>query len=142
MPTGRHHLAAAALDGMLYVIGGRAPDNFSLSVAERYDPSKGRWQRIPPLPRGAGGLEAVAAGGRVVVTGGDDEDRLQQGGGWVTPAVWSYRPGAPRWRRLPDLSQARHGHAAVGLGGRVYVFEGSPCPGYGRLRSAESLAVR
>jgi Kelch motif protein len=141
MPTPRHHLAATALGGMLYVIGGRAPTDFSLAAVERYEPSRERWQRLVPLPQGVGGAEALAAGGRILVAGGDDEEGLGDGGGWVTPAAWSLRPGDSRWRRLPDLSQARHGHASAAFGGRLYVFEGSPCPGYGRARSAESLPV-
>jgi hypothetical protein len=142
MPTPRHHVAATALDGRLYVVGGRSPTDFSLATVERYDPSREHWDRLAPLPQGAGSADASVVHGRVVVTGGDDEQGLKDGGGWVTPAAWSLRPGEASWRRLPDLSTARHSHASATLGDRVYVFEGAPCPGYGRLRSAESLAVR
>jgi Kelch motif len=142
MPTPRHHVAAAALGGKLYVIGGRSPTDFSLPTAERYDPSHDRWERLAPLPQGVGGAEAAVTGGRLVVTGGGDEEGLADGRGWVTPAVWSLRPDDASWRRMPDLSSARHGHASASFGGRVYVFEGAPCPGYGRQRSVESLKVR
>jgi hypothetical protein len=142
MPTARHHVAAAVLDDMLYMVGGRSPSDFALATVERFDPERGRWQRLPRLPQGVGGPAATTSGGRLVVTGGDDEEGLREGGGWVTPAAWSYQPGDSRWRRLPDLSVPRHGHAAAPLGGRVYVFEGAACPGYGRQRSAESLEIR
>ncbi len=48
MPTGRHHTAATALDGKLYVAGGRRGKNLALDTFERYDPrtDSGRgWRR-------------------------------------------------------------------------------------------------
>lgn len=44
MPTARHHTASAAVDGKIYVIGGRAVANSSminLDNNEVYDPGKG-----------------------------------------------------------------------------------------------------
>lgn len=137
MPTPRHHLAAAALDGKLYVAGGRRPGEYSQSAFERFDPRTQEWERLPPLPQGAGGSTAVAVAGQIVVVGGgDDAER------WVTPATWAYSPARGSWRRLADLRVPRHGHAAAVLGNRVYVFGGAPCPGFGRTDSVESLAVR
>ena len=142
MPTARHHVATAALGGRLYVVGGRAPSDFALATVERFDPADGRWRRLPPLPQGVGAAAAAAFRGRLFITGGDDERGLRDDRAWVTPAAWSYRPGDSRWRRLPDLSVPLQGHASAALGGRLYVFEGAPCPGYGRQRSAESLGIR
>lgn len=137
LPTPRHHLAAAALDGKLYAVGGRRPGEYSQSAFERFDPRTQEWERLPPLPQGAGGSTAVAVAGEIVVVGGgDDAER------WVTPATWAYSLATNSWRRLADLQVPRHGHAAAVLGNRVYVFGGAPCPGFGRTDSVESLAVR
>jgi N-acetylneuraminic acid mutarotase len=137
MPTARHHLATAVLDGKLYVLGGRQPGDFSLTAFERFDPETGEWAELPALPEGAGGLAAASAGGLIIATGGGDD-----GEGWVTPATWAFDPDAARWRRLADLSVARHGHAAAAVGRRVFAIGGSPCPGFGNTPSIESLTVR
>jgi hypothetical protein len=142
IPTARHHTAATVLGGKLYVVGGRTPRSFASSAFERYDPRRDAWERLPPLPMGAGGLEAVTAGGQVVVIGGDDEEGVFDGGGWVTGAVWAFDPRGSSWRRLPDLGTPRHSHAAAVARGRIYVLEGSPCPGFGRVDAVESLPAR
>ena len=134
MPTPRHHHGAAAVNGKVVVVGGRNDDDLSLDAVEQFDPESGRWTRLSPLPQGAGGVAVIAVDGRVVATGGGD-DR----GTWITPATWSLDPAENRWRRLADLNAARHGHGAAAVGSDVYVFAGSPCPGYGRSDSVERL---
>jgi N-acetylneuraminic acid mutarotase len=143
MPTARHHLAATAYQGKLYVIGGRTPGDFSLDTVERYDPARRRWERLPGVPLGVSDARAESVGGRLVLTGGDEEEGWTRGvRGWVTPAVWAFDSRAGAWTRLPDLGTPRHGHAAAVVGGRLFVFGGTDCPGYSRIRTAESLDVR
>jgi len=141
IPTSRHHAGAAALDGKVYVAGGRRTGDYSMSSFERLDPRSGRWERLDPLPLGVGDLRIVATEHQIVAIGGDDETGWEEGRGFITPATWSYAPRAGRWTRLPDLNQPRHGFAAGYAAGRVYVFEGSPCPGHGFSRTVESLRV-
>ena len=134
MPTGRHHTAATALDGKLYVAGGRRGKNLALDTFERYDPRTDSWERLAPLPLGVGGLGLVAAGGRVIaISGGDDADL------WVTPATWAYNPSTNRWTRLGDLGVPRHGFGATVVDGKVYVLGGAPCPLSGRTAVGEVL---
>ena len=140
--TSRHHVGAAVLNGKLYVVGGRRTGDYSLASAERFDPRRDRWEALPPLPLGVGDLRVVSAAGQIIAIGGDDETGWQEGGGYVTRTAWSYRPGAKGWSRLPDMNQPRHGFAAAAVGDRIYVFEGSPCPGHGFSRTAESLRVQ
>jgi non-specific serine/threonine protein kinase len=122
------------LNGRLYVVGGRTDTDFSASAVERFDPARATWERLAPLPLGAGGLAVVAAAGMVVaIGGGDDPER------WVTPATWALDAGDGRWRRLADLNVARHGHGAAVVDGTVYVFAGAPCPGYGHTDVVELL---
>jgi hypothetical protein len=135
MPTGRHHVGSAVLDGKLYVVGGRKARDFSSPAVERFDPRSGRWQRLAPLPLGVGGPGVAVVSGRLVVSGGgDDHER------WVTPAAWELDPRRGRWRRLPDMRVPRHGHTMTTVGGRVYAFGGSPCAGFGQTPVTESLA--
>ncbi len=137
MGTARHHLAAAAVGGHLYVVGGRSNRSLALSVAERFDPARGTWERLEPLPLGAGGLEAVAWRGRLIVLGGGDDGE----GRWVTPATWAYSPAAAVWSRLPDMNVARHGFGAVIADGRLWALGGSPCARYGRSPAVESIVL-
>jgi hypothetical protein len=139
MPTGRHHTAAAVVDGKLYVAGGRQVGELSLDAFEVYDPETERWSSLAPIPHGVGAPGLSAVDGRLVLTGGGDDTNWREGGGWTTGAAYEYDPEADRWERLPDLRTARHGHVSATLGDRVYVFRGAPCAGYGLTAKTESL---
>ena len=141
MPTPRHHTTAAAADGILDVLGGRELDTLASTAFERFDPASGRWEELPPLPLGVGAADAVATNGAILLTGGADDEAWQEGGGFVTPATWAYTPADGRWRRLADMETPRHAHAAVAAAGRLVVFGGTPCPGFGQTRSVESLEL-
>ncbi|MDX6397424.1 MAG: hypothetical protein QOJ43_832 [Gaiellaceae bacterium] len=138
MPTARHHLGAAAVDGRLYVVGGRASSRSqALDALEAFDPATNRWERLEPLPLGVGGLQAIGWKDHLIVlSGGDDGD-----GRWVTPATWSYSPSTASWTRLADMHVPRHGFGAVVVAGRVYALGGSPCARYGATAAVESLAL-
>lgn len=137
MPTQRHHLGAAAVNGRLYVVGGRSNRSLALDTFERFDPETWKWERLEPLPLGSGGLEAAAWNGRLIVVGGGDDGE----GRWVTPATWSYTPSTATWSRLADLVVPRHGFAAAIAGGRLYVMGGSPCARYGATAAVESISL-
>jgi len=136
MPFPRHHVGAAALDGSLYVVGGRGRSVFSLAHLERFDVRTGAWESLPPLPQASGALAAAAVGGELLAIGGGDDAE-----GWVTGATWAFDPSRNRWRRLPDLTHPRHGHGVAAVGRRVFVFGGSPCFGAGETAEVEQLVV-
>lgn len=143
MPTRRHHFGAAAVDGRLFFAGGRQPQHMALASFEEFDPEVGRWRRLPDLPIGVGSPAVTAGGGQVIVSGGgQDPIHLDEPGGWDTRASYAYNPQSSRWTRLPDMRRARHGHSIATVNGKVYVFRGIPCPGYGEMYSAESLQSR
>ncbi|HEX8690636.1 MAG TPA: hypothetical protein VF729_10390 [Solirubrobacterales bacterium] len=139
MPTPRHHFGAVALGGKLYFAGGRRPSDLSLAAFEEFDPVSGRWRRLPPLRAGVGSPGVVAGAGKVFVVGGGEDHLRDHGGDWVLRAAYAYDPSSSRWTRLPDMRRPRHGLAVAVAGGRLYAFRGIPCPGYGRMASAESL---
>lgn len=120
MPTARAEVAAAVLDGQVYVVGGRDRKGQVLDRVERFDPATERWDaEVPPLRRARYNAAAVVLAGRLFVLGGRDRD------GEVIDDVEAYDPGENRWRRVDDLEEAREGHAAVVHNGRLYVFGGS-----------------
>lgn len=133
-PRPREHLAAAALAGRVYAIGGRlAGYDTNLATVEEYDPRARAWQAQPGLPDPRGGTGAAAIAGRIVSIGGESP-------GGTQASVWALRPGG-RWSRLPDLPTPRHGVGVVALGGRVWAVAGGPEPGLTVSGAVESLPL-
>lgn len=142
MPTARHHFGAGVIDGKIYFAGGRQPQKLNLDAFEEFDPAKDRWYKLPPIPTGTGSPAVAAVDGKLIVAGGGTEVVDNPAEGTILKAAFAYDPRKRRWSRLPDLLQARHGAAAAAAGGRMYVFRGAPCPGYGEMSSVESLRPR
>ena len=107
-------------------------------MAERYDPRRRRWERLPPMRRARAGIASAAVSrGRVVVFGGEDF-----GTGRTIAEVELYDPATRRWRSLPDMRTPRHGLGGVSRGNRVYAIEGGPQPGFHFASTIEFLDVR
>jgi N-acetylneuraminic acid mutarotase len=64
MPTARGGIAAAVLEGKIYVFGGEGQGTVFGEV-EVYDPQQNSWRRCTPMPTPRHGLGAVAIGGRI-----------------------------------------------------------------------------
>lgn len=129
VPIPGHHVGAAALDGELYVVGGRGEADHSLTTFLRYDPATDSWEQLPDIPLGVASPGMVAVGGKLVVVGGEDQEDWENGGGWVTPSAWEFDPKTNRWTRLPDMKWERRGSGVAAVGDRVYALGGSYCPG-------------
>jgi non-specific serine/threonine protein kinase len=134
-PRPREHLAATALGGRVYAIGGRmAGYDTNLGTVEAYDPRVGRWTRLPDVPDARGGTGATAIAGRIVSVGGESPDGTNR-------TVWALPLRAARWARLPDLPTPRHGLGVVALNGRVWAIAGGPEPGLTVSGAVESLPI-
>ncbi len=74
MPLAQGGLAAAALNGKLYVFGGEqwVPDQRVFSTGWVYTPESDQWAALPDMPTPRHGLAAAAVGGQVFVFGGAD----------------------------------------------------------------------
>jgi hypothetical protein len=95
------------------VLGGRDAGNYA--TAERYDPRRRKWQKLPPLRVARAGIAAVRLGdGRIVVFGGEvlgpggttiaeveifDPRRRRGGGGPPHPTPPPRGGGGARGRR-------------------------------------------
>jgi N-acetylneuraminic acid mutarotase len=133
-PSPREHLAATALRGRVYAVGGRlAGYDTNLATVQAYDPKTNRWSSLPDLPDPRGGTGATAIAGRIVSVGGESPSGTNR-------TVWSLPPGG-RWMQLPDLPTPRHGLGVVALRGRVWVVAGGPQPGLTVSGAVESLPV-
>ena len=75
MPNGRHHLGAAALNGIAYAVGGNHPYGSTTgngAEVDAYDPVANAWTRVAPLPVGWSNIETatMVVNGKIVIVGG------------------------------------------------------------------------
>ncbi len=120
MRHAREHLAAAVVDSLIYVVGGRARNQFGQLVNSRkievYSPARNVWTELRDMPTARGGLAAAAHNGLLYTFGGE------------IPGVFDeteiYDPVTDRWQPGPPMLTARHGMGAVTVGDTIYVIGG------------------
>ena len=128
MPTKRGSPIAEAVDGKIYVIGGRVGAAFmttpasATDIVEEYDPATDHWgplKRSMATPRSAAAFATYK--GKIYVAGGEMRDVKIWGAFSVVEAL---DPGANRWITLPSMNVPRHGHAAAVIGHRLHLVSG------------------
>jgi N-acetylneuraminic acid mutarotase len=127
MPTTRNHAFSGAVNGKIYVIGGRLgagniPVTTNVDTVEEYDPATNLWGPIKermPTPRSGGGY--TVCNGRILAGGGE----------WITrelhaafKALEAYDPATNTWQVLPSLPGAVHGNAFGCLNGKLHTVSG------------------
>ena len=127
MSVARNHAYAAAVNGKIYVIGGRTGHAFILSatntdVVEEYSPVSDMWsapkERMPtPRSGGAWGTD----GRRIYVAGGEVTTKELVG---AFRAVEAYEPATNSWISLPPMSMPRHGIAGAVIGNEFHLVSG------------------
>jgi N-acetylneuraminic acid mutarotase len=124
MPTTRNHAFSGAVNGKIYVIGGRQGSGHitvssNTDVVEEYDPARDLWGAVKtpmPTPRSGGG--SATHNGRIFVAGGEyQSDRLHAS----YRALEAYDPAANRWIILPSMPSARHGVAGAFIVNRLHL---------------------
>jgi hypothetical protein len=125
MRTPRYLPAAVALQGRVWVIGGRAAGVGDLASVEVFDPATETWTAAAPLPEPRAELAAAVIGGYIHVGGGERmaSDR-------VFDTHWVYDPDTDAWSAGARLPSARRGVAAAAAGGRLYLLGGSTRTGW------------
>ncbi len=116
LPGGRHHTAAAGLDGTVYVSGGadRLIDWQPLANLWALEPASAAWRELPPMPEGRYGHRMVALDGRLYVVGG-------RGG---SGAVLVFDPENGQWTMGAPMPVVRDHLAAVVVGGEIWTIGG------------------
>ena len=117
MLSPRARLAATALNGWVYTIGGDTGDGISSDVAA-YDPLSNTWQLGAPKPTAVSNIGAVAVDERIYVPGGMLDD------GQVTDILEAYDPADDEWTTLRPLPQPACAYALATLDDRIYLFGG------------------
>jgi len=117
MPTARAGCAAAAVGGLLYVVGGRVGEKVR-NNAERFDPATCRWEALPVMPSARSGCAAAHAAGFCYALGGKCVD------GRVGAVAERFDPQVGRWQKLPPMRLPRSAFAAEAIAGVVYALGG------------------
>eukprot|EP00434_Breviolum_minutum_P019563 symbB.v1.2.017258.t1/scaffold1346.1/size178581/11 len=110
--------AAVALQGLLYVCGGRDEQREPLSSVERLNNFPSIWLPLPSLSSQRAGASAAACGGRLYVCGGAF-------GAQMLNSVERFDPKVGTWETLPPMSARRAYVAAATIAGTIHVFGGS-----------------
>jgi len=127
MSEPRNHAFAAAVNGKIYVIGGRTGTAYIMTatntnVVEEYDPATDRWggplQRMPTARSGGGS----GTDGRMIYCAGGEVATTQLTGAFR--AVEAFDPAANTWTTLPSMPIPRHGVAAAVIGNEFHLVSG------------------
>src|SRR5438876_7885153 len=127
MSVARNDAYAAAVNGKIYVIGGRTGHGFILSatntdVVEEYNPVSNSWsapkERMPtPRSGGAWGTD----GRRIYVAGGEVTTTALVG---AFRAIEACDVLTNSWMTLPSMPMPRHGVAGAVIGNRFHLVSG------------------
>ncbi len=123
MPTARQEVAAAALGGRVFVIGGFGANGEAVGTVEVYDPATDRWETRAPLPAPTHHPGAAVVNGRLFVAGGYSGRAILR---WTPLAtVYEYDEARNSWATRAPLGSPRGALAVVALGGRLHAIGGS-----------------
>jgi len=128
MPTRRNHLTAVAIQGLLYVAGGRDVTVDSVAAIERFDPVARTWTTLAPMPTARNSHMAAAVRGCLYVMGGETNSASSSG---VFAQNEVYDPKTNTWQTVASMRTPRHAARAVTDGDKIYVPGGATHSGYG-----------
>lgn len=128
MPTPRNHATAGAVNGKIYVIGGRVGGAFissgssNIDVVEEYDPATDSWGAPrAKMPSARSAMASGVFGGRIYVSGGEGQDAQRM---WTFRSLEAYDPATNTWTPLPSMPVPRHGLAGAVVGNRLHMVSG------------------
>jgi N-acetylneuraminic acid mutarotase len=120
MKAGRGAVGVAVLDGKLYAIGGRSPDNArTVDTHEVYDPATNSWKDLAPLPKARDHAVATAAEGKIYFAGGRFTGPVDR-----TGMLDIYDPKANTWTAGAPMPTPRSGVAGTFYKGLFMVLGG------------------
>ena len=119
MPTAMYLMAAAAIDGKIYVVGGWNGSAYQ-SALEVYDPATNTWSTKTNMPTATHQLAAAAIDGKLYVVGGRNEHSYATG----LDVLEVYDPVTDTWSTKANMPTARQGLAAVPIFGSLYAVGG------------------
>ena len=128
MPTPRNHATAGAVNGKIYVIGGRIGAAFitgasnNIDIVEEYDPATDSWDMVRArMPTARSAMASGVYGGRIYVTGGEGQDSRIMA---TFRALEAFDPASGTWSILPSMPVSRHGLAGAVVNKRLHMVSG------------------
>lgn len=115
MRIGRYEFGVAALNGVLYAVGGRDPSGAWLGDVEAYDPATNRWTTRAPLPYATVAPGVGVVRGVLYVVGGYNASSL---------SVFAYDPATDRWTEKAPLPTPRGALSVAVVGDVLYAIGG------------------
>jgi N-acetylneuraminic acid mutarotase len=118
-PSGHQFPGFTAIQGKLYVVGGKNSSGAVSTALEVYDPASNTWSRKAPLPSARHSLTAAGIFGKLYAVGGTN------GSGQVTNTVYVYNPTANTWSTVASpMPTARAGMGGAVIAGVLYAVGG------------------
>ena len=118
MPTGRRYLAAAAVDGVVYAIGGESFGTSYETANVAYDPVTNSWTARTDMPTGRRHLAAAAVDGVVYAIGGESSTNPYE------TANEAYDPVTNSWSNKAAMITGRRYLAVAAADGMIYAIGG------------------
>jgi N-acetylneuraminic acid mutarotase len=128
MLTPCNHMGSEAVNGKIYVIGGRLSGAFiigypgNINLVQAYDPATDSWVTKSPMPTTRSGLNTASLNGIIYVAGGEVQDDKYLA---AYRAFEAYDPASDTWWQLPSMLLPRHECIMAALGNRIHVAGGS-----------------
>jgi N-acetylneuraminic acid mutarotase len=133
----RDHLTAGAIDGLVYVAGGRRGQiHTHIDTLEAFDPATGAWEQRAPMPTSRGGIAGAVLEGRFYVFGGEGNQSTASG---VYDNAEAYDPQTDTWQELTPMRTPRHGMGAAVIDGVIYVPGGADVQAFGAVDTNEAF---
>ncbi len=117
-PLAAADIAAALLNGKIYVPGGRLASGELTNALEVYDPLSDSWERKADLPYPVSAYALGVSGGSLYLFGGWD-------GNQALDAVLRYSPVEDKWTNAGSMPGARETMGSAVIGDRLYLFGGT-----------------
>ena len=111
----RSNLAAAAVDNIIYAIGGN--NGTEVGTVDEYDPSTDSWTSKADMPTPRVNHAAAAVNGKIYVFGGE-------AAGSDLASVEEFDPATNTWTTKSPMPTARRNAAAAVVGNVIYVVGG------------------
>ena len=124
-PTVRHEAAGVAVDGRMYLLGGRRIGSATVQRVDVYDPDADTWTDLGPMPADLHHFQAVAVGQEIWIVGALTGDYPNEP---PVAEIHVYDTVARTWRVPRQVpAERRRGSAAAVLhdDGLIYVLGGN-----------------
>lgn len=115
LPRRTHDHAAAMVEGVLFVVGGRTETGGELESGYRLS-ADNQWEDIPCMREPRFGHCCVSLDGMLYALGGWHEEKLK--------SCERFNPVDQRWDSISGMKHSRCGSAGVVLGGKIYMIGG------------------